>query len=284
MASEGGGKGLRKKVGPLEVWQYAAIGTGLGGILYLYKSKKGGGGEEEKSQKEKELLEEELAATRFGGNPLGGAGSGGGSSGGTPTAIPTAAEIASNIHPEAGVAGAPGAPGAPGEGLSEAQENALNSLVEGREAGNNPPTGSQQTAPQAKSRPEQLGLQGVNSKGEKYKTGINSKGQYVHEYVDGRKVVLTGAAAAAAKKAHEELYGPSKTHGSTGQTAKADHGKTSSITEKAKATAAKKAEAAKKAAEAKKKAAEKAAAEKKKQEEEAKKKAAEAAKKKAKKR
>lgn len=235
------GKGLSKKVGPLDVWQYVAIGTGLGVIYYVYKKNhtEANPEEESKLQKEKELLEEELSATRSGGNPLAGSGSGGGSS----NSGPTAAEVAALVP--AGPAGAPGAPGAEGEAPQTAKVENYG------EVGNTPPTGTQTVAPQKAS------LSGANAKGEHYTVAVGKNGIIYHDYANGRKVALTASASKAAVAALNAAgLGGSKIKKQAGDTAPANHTKKPKL-KAPKSTAFYKtpSEKAKKKAEAKKKAA-----------------------------
>lgn len=89
---------LRKKLGPLEVWQYAAIGISLGGILYLYKK-----GSENKSNTPEEE-EHLLGALRSapGGESI-------------PSGISNTPMTPGVGEPgPPGIPGEPGAPGAPG--------------------------------------------------------------------------------------------------------------------------------------------------------------------------
>lgn len=159
---------LKKKIGPLELWQWIAIGTAAGVALYLFKS----GHATAKAEVNPEEEEKLLGSLERGG---GGGGETGGSSAGTPAVA----------APEVGPAGPAGAAGespniAPLEaGLQAVQsdEAALRAELQN----NNPPSAeTHQGAAQGK------GSQLVkNSKGEGYRT-VEKKGKTFHEY-PGRK-------------------------------------------------------------------------------------------------
>jgi hypothetical protein len=211
--SGGKGKGLSKKVGPLDIWQYIAIGTGLGVILYVYKknhaSKGEGNAELEKAQKEKELAEEEASNLRFNGPSSAGGGNTGAGGGGTSQTGPTAAEIAALVQP--GPAGAPGAAGPPGESA---------------QSFNTPPTGEASVAPIAtrQTHAPTNPLIGKNAKGEQYTLKFNSKGQPEHVYKGGRTVVLVGNAAKEGIKILDKA-GKGGKRAKAGDTAKINHSK-----------------------------------------------------------
>jgi hypothetical protein len=117
---------LTKKLGPLQAWQWLAIGGGGGLMLYLY--------ERNKSSTGSETPEGELAGSTN--NPFG---EGGGSTGAGETTAATA--------PAAGPIGEPGpggAPGTPAQELSAGQLETLNKVEEGL---NSPPVGTQAVAP-----------------------------------------------------------------------------------------------------------------------------------------
>lgn len=179
------GKGLHKKLGPLEVWQYVAIGTSAGFMYYLYKKKTEEGAETAAGEKEGEYI---------GGNPL----AGGGGSGSNPGTGPTAAEIAALVP--IGPAGAPGAPGPPGEAgaagaPSTTPETPGDTL-------NNPPTGKAAAAPQKRNLPN-IG-EGTNKKGEKYtisRVTKNGVKYVVHTYHNGRKEFMKVAGKGKGSKA-----------------------------------------------------------------------------------
>jgi hypothetical protein len=181
------GKGLHKKLGPLEVWQYVAIGTSAGFMYYLYSQKKTAGEETAAGEKEGEYI---------GGDPL--TGGGGGSNPGGAGSGPTAAEIAALVP--VGPAGAPGAPGPPGEAgaagaPSTTPETPGDTL-------NNPPTGKATTAPQKKTLPNIE--EGTNKKGEKYtisRVTKNGVKYVVHTYRNGRKEFMKVAGKGKGSKA-----------------------------------------------------------------------------------
>ena len=185
---------LRKKIGPLEVWQYVAIGTSAGFMYYLYEKKKGDSTEPK----------EELAASTP--NPYAPGGGGSGESGGG-AALP-------GVPGVIGEPGPAGAPGTPGASLTPEQET---TLTQAAEALNKPPTASSTVAPQAKPKPaagEPKTTHTVNKYGEHFT---------VHEYASGRKEVFQTAAEKAAAKGERALY--NRTHKKTkaGDTAKRSH-------------------------------------------------------------
>lgn len=157
---------LTNKLGPLETWQWLAIGGGGGLLLYLY----------ERNKKPKEETGTELAGSTT--NPLAeGAGTSGGGEGNSSQPAPVPGVIG-----EPGPAGAPGTPAEP-SGISEARLEALEASVE---RNNNPPVGSHTVAPVHKGAAFPL----VNpANGEHYKV-THEKGKTVHVYHSGRKVVV----------------------------------------------------------------------------------------------
>lgn len=157
---------LVKKLGPLETWQWLALGGGGGLLLYLYERNK---------KPSEETPTSELAGSTN--NPLTeGSGTGGGAEGNSPTPAP-------GPIGEPGPAGVPGTPAEIPAGLSEARINALEGEVERL---NNPPVGSHTVAPQAKANPYPL----VNpANGQHYKI-VHEKGKVVHQYANGHKVVI----------------------------------------------------------------------------------------------
>lgn len=156
-------KELKKKVGPLELWQWVAILGGSALAFYLYEKKKSSSSEVNPEEEEKLL------------GALDKATGGGGSGGGTETQTP----VPSSPGPEGipGVAGPPGEAGPQGEAPSaglEAQVNALEQDV----IKNQPAATSHTSAPQALPKGYVK-----NSKGEAYRTVVKGNGIF-HEYLN----------------------------------------------------------------------------------------------------
>ena len=124
---------MKKKVGPLQIWQWGAIvGGGLGLFLLLHKKKGAEPGEEQT-----------LGPLKVGMGPEGGfgAGAGGGSLGGSVGGEGLSGTPGPVGSP--GPAGEPGAPGAPGRELTPQEETALSAAAH---ALNNPPIGPARTS------------------------------------------------------------------------------------------------------------------------------------------
>ena len=159
---------LKKRVGPLEVWQYLTIGTGAGLMLYLYKKKRAEG-EEVNPEEEEKLLG---ALSKAGGGGGEGSGFSGSGSGSLPVPGVEGPKGQEGIAGPAGIAGPQGE--APSAGL-EAQVNALEEdLVK-----NQPPSaathnGAAQATPKGWTK---------NAKGELYRQVIKGD-KIVHEYKD----------------------------------------------------------------------------------------------------
>lgn len=187
-----GGGGLRKKVGPLEVWQYLAIGGSLGFIYYLYTSKS-------KSKKEGLSPEEEeklLGALR--------AGAGGSESvpGGIPSSPPTTTASVGEPGPP-GTPGVAGAAAPVGEGVTQGELAATNAKIEALQ---NTKTGAGLTSA--------TGAPAKKAAGERHITKKGPNGEVLHYTVHGSgrnaKVFQTPAeksAAERAKKAAEAKRG-----------------------------------------------------------------------------
>ncbi len=169
---------MKKQVGPLKLWQWAAIVGGGGGLyLLLHKKAAAPGGEGEG-----------VLSGPSGQPPLGGGGGGESSGGLSATPGPVG---------EPGPAGEPGAAGAPGRELTPAQAASLNSLAT---AMNNPPTNASSKASKPiKPNP----FVNVNPRtGEHYRTGT-VKGKLAHIYHSG-KVVFIGSKAKATHAIHAQ--------------------------------------------------------------------------------
>jgi hypothetical protein len=162
---------LRKKVGPLEVWQYLTIGTGAGLMLYLYK-KKHAEGKEVNPEEEEKLL--------------GGLSKGGGGGGGEGAGVWGDGQGSGNLgvpgvegpKGQEGIAGPAGDQGPAGEAPSAGLEAQVNALQEDL-AKNQPPSagthnGAAQATPKGWTK---------NAKGELYRQVIKGD-KIVHEYKD----------------------------------------------------------------------------------------------------
>ena len=160
---------LRKKVGPLEVWQYVTIGTAAGLMYWLYK-KKTGEGKEVNPEEEEKLLG---ALSKAGGG--GGEGFSGGSGAGSSSLPVPGVEGPKGQEGIAGPAGISGPQGeAPSAGL-EAKVSALEEDV----VKNQPPSaathnGASQATPKGWTK---------NPKGELFRQVIKGNTVY-HEYKD----------------------------------------------------------------------------------------------------
>lgn len=182
-------KQLDKKLGPLKLWQWLAIGGTAGVALYLYNRN------HQAAKVNPEEEEKLLGALRS-------AGSGGGGEGGA-----VAAPGPIGIVGEPGIAGPQGSQGPAGESVNLAPIEASISSLEHQLATNNPPTVTHNTAAQAKGR-------GVvkNSKGESYRT-VTRNGKTFHEY-PGRtgpsKMVLVGAKPHGQQTGHAAKPKPAK--------------------------------------------------------------------------
>lgn len=152
---------LTRKLGPLPVWQWVAIGGGTGLLLYIY----------EKNKKPAEETGPGLAASTP--NPFGGGGAGGGGEG------------LGLGQPVAGPIGEPGPIGAPGPpGVSEIAPARIEAIESEIAALNSPPTAKKGTAPQKNPFPF------TNpTNGQKYRTE-KKNGKTIHVYANGHRVVL----------------------------------------------------------------------------------------------
>lgn len=165
---------LTRKLGPLTVWQWVAIGGGTGLLLYLYeRNKKPSEGEEGSSL---------VGSTN---NPISGGGGGG----------------EYQPSPVAGPIGEPGPPGPAGLSAPEISEARLENIEGQIERLNKPPTGKSTVAPQGHNS-----FPLVNpANGQKYKQ-VKEKGHTVHLYENGHKVVLAARsrtkAGSTAKPSH----------------------------------------------------------------------------------
>lgn len=148
---------LTRKLGPLPVWQWVAIGGGTGLLLYLYERNKAPAGEESAS----------LAGSTN--NPISGGGGGEGAQG----------------LPVAGPIGEPGIPGPPGTPAAEISTTRLEAIEGQIERLNKPPTGKSTVAPQGSNK---FPLTNP-ANGQKYKQ-VHEKGKTVHVYASGKRVVL----------------------------------------------------------------------------------------------
>lgn len=176
---------LRKKVGPLEVWQYVAIGTSAGFMYWLYKKKKS-----ETSEVNPEEEEKLLGALDKGAGGGGGEGTAG-------SVNPTTAPAAEGPKGEAGPAGPAGSPGPQGEAPSAGLEAQVNALEEDL-VKNQPPTQTHNGAAQALPKGYVK-----NSKGEAYRTVVKGNGIF-HEYLKrtgASKILKVGTVHKPAKPA-----------------------------------------------------------------------------------
>lgn len=159
---------LKKKIGPLELWQWLALGAAAGAAL-LILHKKGGGEAKEVNPEEEEKLLGALARSGGGGGETGGGGSSGG----------VGAEPAAVAAP---IPGEPGPQGPQGESVNLTPlENQIGHVEQ--ELAENHPAAAQAktTAPAAKNQ----GLVKNPANGEAYKT-VHEKGKTYHVY-PGRK-------------------------------------------------------------------------------------------------
>ena len=169
---------MKKKIGPLELWQWLLIGGGTVLAYYLYESKKKSSSEVNPEEEEKLLGALDKAT--------GGGGGSGGSEGNTTSTAAT--PVPSTPGPEgvAGVAGPAGPAGPQGEAPSaglEAQVNALEQDV----IKNQPPATSNTSAPQKLPKGEFKNAQN----GLIERKFIKGKGIF-HEYVTGGKGIKKG--------------------------------------------------------------------------------------------
>jgi hypothetical protein len=168
---------LKKKVGPLEVWQYVTIGTAAGLMYWLYKKKTSESKEVNPEEEEKLLGALDKGA--------GGGGSGGGEGSGTGTGqigVPGSPGPAG----EAGIAGPAGISGPQGEAPSAGLEAKVSALEEDV-VKNQPPTSSHTGAPQALPKGEFRNAQNGG-----IERTFTKAGQIYHEYVKAGKGVKKG--------------------------------------------------------------------------------------------
>lgn len=178
---------LKKKVGPLEIWQYVTIGTGAGLMYWLYKKKTASKAEVNPEEEEK------LLGALDKGTGGGGSGGGEGSAQGTgQIGVPGSPGPAGEV----GIAGPAGISGPQGEAPSAGLEAKVSALEEDR-VKNNPPSGSHNGAPQALPKDESR-----NGKGEIFRTIVKGNGIF-HEYLNRKgpsKLVKVGTTHKPPKK------------------------------------------------------------------------------------
>lgn len=194
-------KELKKKVGPLELWQWILILGGSALAFYLYEKKKGEGSEVNPEEEEKLLG----ALDRAGG---------GGSGGGTETgSFGSQTPVPASVGPEGvpGIAGPAGEAGPQGEAPSAGLESRV-SAIEQDQIKNQPPATSHTGAPQALPKGYVK-----NSKGEAYRTVVKGNGIF-HEYKDRKgasKILKVGTVHKPPPKTKRPKPGTlkSKVHG-----------------------------------------------------------------------
>jgi hypothetical protein len=172
---------MKKKIGPLEAWQWAVLAGGAGLVYYLYKKKSEATTGVTPEEEEKLLAGLEKASA-----------AGGGGSGG---------ETA--VHAPAGEFGPAGAPGATGPAGAEGASPNLApietklSALEADVAKNQPPTGAHTTAAQALPKGESR-----NAQGEVFRVVVKGNNIF-HEYLHRTgptKVLKVGEVHHQAKK------------------------------------------------------------------------------------
>jgi hypothetical protein len=160
-------KELKKKVGPLELWQWILILGGSALAFYLYEKHKSGA--EVNPEEEEKLLGALDKAT-----------GGGGSGGGTETgSFGSQTPVPASVGPEGvpGIAGPAGEAGPQGEAPSADLEAKVSALEEDM-VKNQPQTTSHTGAPQGLPKGYVK-----NSKGEAYKTEVKGNGIF-HVYLN----------------------------------------------------------------------------------------------------
>jgi hypothetical protein len=169
-------KELKKKVGPLELWQWILILGGSALAFYLYEKKKGET-PEVNSEEEEKLL-----------GALEKAGGGGGSAGTETGSFGSQTPVPASVGPEGvpGIAGPAGEAGPQGEAPSAGLEAKVNALEEDV-VKNQPPTTSHTGAPQALPKGEFKNAQN----GLIERTFTKGNGVF-HEYVTGGKGIKKG--------------------------------------------------------------------------------------------
>jgi hypothetical protein len=166
-------KELDKKLGPLKLWQWVAIGTAAGVAVYLYKKSSESATAKEVNPEEEEKLLGALDKA---------AGSGGGGEGSSGSNVAAPGPVGLTGEP-----GAPGPAGAAPETVNLAPIEASISNLEHQLATNNPPTVSHNTASQKKGVGEFTHVNPAN--GQHYKV-VSEKGKTVHVYQNGHRVVV----------------------------------------------------------------------------------------------
>jgi hypothetical protein len=181
---------LKKKIGPLEGWQWLAIVGGGGLTYYLYK----------KSHESKEGISPEEEEKILGGldKGTGGGGSGGGAESTLPGFTHETMGVPGSAGPagEAGIAGPAGDAGPQGEAPSAGIEARV-SAIEEDQIKNNPKTTSHNGAPQANPKGWTR-----NAKGELYRVVTKGKDVY-HEYKERKgpsKILKVGEKKTPPKK------------------------------------------------------------------------------------
>jgi hypothetical protein len=177
---------LKKKVGPLALWQWIAILGGSALAFYLYEKKKGET-PEVNSEEEEKLL-----------GALEKAGGGGGGEGNVGTSGSTATPVPAATGPEGvpGIAGPAGVAGPQGEAPSAGLEAKVSALEEDM-VKNQPQTTSHTGGPQGLPKGYVK-----NSKGEAYRTVTKGNGIF-HEYLNRKgasKILKVGTVHKPAAK------------------------------------------------------------------------------------
>lgn len=185
-------KGLTKQVGPMKVWQWAAIGGATIALVLLIKSRKGGAAGPEVNPEAEEKL---LGALRQGSG--GGGGELGGGSGGA---------VSAPLPGETGPAGAPGevgAQGVAGESPGAGIEGRLSTLEQ--EVTQNHPQATTHTTAPAKTNSN---LVRNPANGEQFRV-VHKGGKTYHEYpgrTGNKKLVQIGGKP----QAHAHASKPAK--------------------------------------------------------------------------